>query len=271
MVSRSHVADVPLLSLALSARVFVWCRRIPNCAARIKKQLKILVGDETETQVKGKRCQRAAFPQEAFVEVVRVWPDCSQLHYLRPIDRGYVVNWPLEGEIWKRLFGKVIVSTAKIWLYPVNDWELVPGRLASPFRDGFVGDGSKPESPRTSGECSLLTGYVVLSPRMICRVLLVVRRASTSLCLKRLGLLRAFAHHQVGLPCSLMQGLTQFQIQDVALYVIVAEASCWHNWRWCVFSCRLSILGSHSPMQLRCLKGKRLLMPFEGTWGHGSL
>ena len=62
---------------------------VPNCTARIRRQLRLLVADETETsKVK----------------------DYSQLQYIRPIDRGHVTDTFIEGLIWERLFGPHLLN-----------------------------------------------------------------------------------------------------------------------------------------------------------------
>lgn len=54
---------------------------IPNCSAKIPKQMQILVGDEIDKVANG-----------------------SVLQFSRPFDRGYLNNWPLEIEIWNKMF-----------------------------------------------------------------------------------------------------------------------------------------------------------------------
>jgi actin-related protein 6 len=53
-----------------------------NCTARVIKQMNILVADEVDNCFNG-----------------------SLLQYNRPFDRGYLVNWQCETEVWSRLFG----------------------------------------------------------------------------------------------------------------------------------------------------------------------
>lgn len=55
---------------------------VPNTAARIKRQLRTLLGEETETLVK----------------------DFSQLTYVRPVDRGYIVDAPTQSALWQHAF-----------------------------------------------------------------------------------------------------------------------------------------------------------------------
>ena len=52
-----------------------------NCTARVIKQMNILVADEVYNCFNG-----------------------SLLQYNRPFDRGYLVNWQCETEVWARLF-----------------------------------------------------------------------------------------------------------------------------------------------------------------------
>jgi len=52
-----------------------------NCTARMIKQMNILIGDDVDKCVNG-----------------------SLLHYNRPFDRGYLVNWQCEIDIWSKLF-----------------------------------------------------------------------------------------------------------------------------------------------------------------------
>ena len=53
-----------------------------NCTARVLKQMNHLVGDQVDSSLNG-----------------------SLLQYNRPFDRGYLVNWQSELEVWTRLFG----------------------------------------------------------------------------------------------------------------------------------------------------------------------
>ncbi|CAM9830779.1 unnamed protein product [Chrysoparadoxa australica] len=55
---------------------------MPNCTARLRNQLQVLVGDEVDTGIRDK----------------------SQLSFQRPFDRGYLVNWETESEVWHRMF-----------------------------------------------------------------------------------------------------------------------------------------------------------------------
>jgi actin-related protein 6 len=52
-----------------------------NCTARMTKQMNILIGDDVDKCLNG-----------------------SLLHYNRPFDRGYLVNWQCEIDIWSKLF-----------------------------------------------------------------------------------------------------------------------------------------------------------------------
>ncbi|CAM9895509.1 unnamed protein product, partial [Phaeothamnion confervicola] len=63
---------------------------VPNTCARLKNQLHTLVADETVGSVK----------------------DSSQLIFQRPFDRGYVVNWVSQMEVWRRLFGRQHLNVA---------------------------------------------------------------------------------------------------------------------------------------------------------------
>jgi actin-related protein 6 len=53
-----------------------------NCTARVIKQMNILVADQVDACLNG-----------------------SLLQYNRPFDRGYLVNWQYEMEVWTKLFG----------------------------------------------------------------------------------------------------------------------------------------------------------------------
>ena len=53
-----------------------------NCTSRVLKQMNTLVGDQVDSTFNG-----------------------SLLQYTRPFDRGYLVNWQSEQEVWSRLFG----------------------------------------------------------------------------------------------------------------------------------------------------------------------
>ena len=63
-----------------------------NCTSRILKQMNLLVGDQVDSTLNG-----------------------SLLQYNRPFDRGYLVNWQSELEVWTRLFGAngLNISTAE--------------------------------------------------------------------------------------------------------------------------------------------------------------
>ena len=56
-------------------------KSMSNCTGRMQKSMNVLVGDEVDAINNG-----------------------SQLTYSRPFDRGYLVNWQIESEIWTRLF-----------------------------------------------------------------------------------------------------------------------------------------------------------------------
>jgi len=56
--------------------------RIPNCIAKVDKENQILVADEVDTVYNG-----------------------ATLRYQRPFDRGFLLNWQHEIEIWQRVFG----------------------------------------------------------------------------------------------------------------------------------------------------------------------
>jgi len=62
----------------------------PNCTAKIKNALQTLVAEETEAAVR----------------------NSSQLLYLRPCDRGYLVNWPCESEVWRRMLGRQFLDVS---------------------------------------------------------------------------------------------------------------------------------------------------------------
>lgn len=49
---------------------------MPNCTAKINKTMQVFTGDEIDSI-----------------------QNTSQLHFLRPFDRGYLVNWNVEKEV----------------------------------------------------------------------------------------------------------------------------------------------------------------------------
>lgn len=55
---------------------------VPNAVAKPKKELRLLVGEQTVSGVK----------------------DYSSLEYVRPVDRGYITNWDTQAEIWSQVF-----------------------------------------------------------------------------------------------------------------------------------------------------------------------
>ncbi|CAM9350285.1 unnamed protein product [Discosporangium mesarthrocarpum] len=61
---------------------------MPNCTAKQKNQMQLLVGDETVNAVK----------------------DSSQLTFQRPFDRGYLINWETESEVWTRMMGRKFLN-----------------------------------------------------------------------------------------------------------------------------------------------------------------
>ena len=61
------------------------CRVIPNCTARAKGVRQTLVGQQ-----------------------ILQGQDVSALKVRRPVDRGYVVNWDLEREIWNHAFTQLL-------------------------------------------------------------------------------------------------------------------------------------------------------------------
>jgi actin-related protein 6 len=54
--------------------------RLPNCTAKSRAEKKFFVADGLDTAV-----------------------ELSALYIRRPHDRGYVVNWDLQGDIWQRM------------------------------------------------------------------------------------------------------------------------------------------------------------------------
>lgn len=58
-----------------------------NCTARVAKSMNNFIADEVDSYSNG-----------------------SLLQYSRPFDRGYLVNWQCESEIWTKLFGKTGVN-----------------------------------------------------------------------------------------------------------------------------------------------------------------
>lgn len=55
---------------------------IPNCTARVEKDVQVFVADEIDTVYNG-----------------------ATLHYTRPFDKGFLTNWQCELEVWQRVFG----------------------------------------------------------------------------------------------------------------------------------------------------------------------
>jgi len=64
------------------------CRIVPNTAARVKRQLRTLIAEETETLIK----------------------DFSQLTYVRPVDRGFIVDAPTQSALWQHAFSPINVT-----------------------------------------------------------------------------------------------------------------------------------------------------------------
>lgn len=56
---------------------------IPNCCGRMNKQVQLLIADQVNAVSTG-----------------------SSLNFIRPFDRGYLVNWGSEVDIWKRILDK---------------------------------------------------------------------------------------------------------------------------------------------------------------------
>eukprot|EP01041_Mallomonas_annulata_P003899 gene3899-7780_t len=54
---------------------------VPNCIAKVDKEMQVLVADEIDSFFNG-----------------------AILHYTRPFDRGFLLNWQCEIEIWQRIF-----------------------------------------------------------------------------------------------------------------------------------------------------------------------
>lgn len=61
---------------------------VPNATARIKRQLRLLVADETDTKIK----------------------DHSQLQYFRPVERGCVTDTAVQNVVWDRVFGQALLN-----------------------------------------------------------------------------------------------------------------------------------------------------------------
>ncbi len=62
---------------------------MPNCVARMNKQMQVLVGDEVDGVANG-----------------------SLLTYTRPFERGYMTNVHCQIEVWSRLFNKILNVSA---------------------------------------------------------------------------------------------------------------------------------------------------------------
>ena len=58
---------------------------IPNCVARMNKQMQVLIGDQVDEVANG-----------------------SLLSYTRPFERGYMTNVHCQTEVWSRLFTKIL-------------------------------------------------------------------------------------------------------------------------------------------------------------------
>jgi actin-related protein len=58
--------------------------------------------------------------------------DFSALFYRRPFERGYVVNWELEMEIWNRAFSKHVLGVS-LFLIPLLPLPLPPFPLLIHF------------------------------------------------------------------------------------------------------------------------------------------
>lgn len=78
--------------------------RIPNCIAKVDKENQVLVGDEIDSVYNG-----------------------ATLRYQRPFDRGFLLNWQYENEIWQRVFGP-----AHLNINPNNHSLVVTEALCSP-------------------------------------------------------------------------------------------------------------------------------------------
>jgi actin-related protein len=63
---------------------------VPNCTARLKRSLRLLVADEVEGLIK----------------------DASSLHYYRPLDRGVLTDAPCEELVWRRALGSAALRPA---------------------------------------------------------------------------------------------------------------------------------------------------------------
>jgi len=62
---------------------------MPNVCARMSKQMSVLVGDEVENVHNG-----------------------SSLNYMRPFDRGYLINWGVEIDIWNKVLKNLKCSAS---------------------------------------------------------------------------------------------------------------------------------------------------------------
>ena len=71
-------------------------KSMPNCVARMNKQMQVLVGDEVDGVANG-----------------------GLLSYTRPFERGYLTNVHCQLEVWSRLFNDVLK------LGDVNDTNLI--------------------------------------------------------------------------------------------------------------------------------------------------
>eukprot|EP01035_Chromulina_nebulosa_P022047 gene22047-28540_t len=79
-------------------------KSIPNCSARIHKQMQILIGEEIDNFHNG-----------------------SLLQYTRPFDRGYLNNWPLEIDIWRSLLDQ---TNGSLNIKDINNCSLI---MTEPF------------------------------------------------------------------------------------------------------------------------------------------
>ena len=92
------------------------CSCVPNCTAKPKSEKRLYVGDE--------------------VDELR---DISAVSIRRPVDRGFVVNLPLQKDIWERTLRRALKARAR--------FQQPPHRTAAAPRGGNPGDAAADAAP----------------------------------------------------------------------------------------------------------------------------
>ena len=157
---RVCVIDVmlPLKFVCADAHVLATCRCrcMPNYTGTLKRQCRTLVGDEAATDVKGiVRCQpRCISPYHLHFPPLHVGcsvVDQSQLFVARPFDRGYIVNWPCQQQLWDRMLATVSAGhTPRVLNYPRPYCVNVTSTLKLTRKAVACCSPRRPSSPRRS-------------------------------------------------------------------------------------------------------------------------